>query len=395
LLSRIAIYVATLIMVAILHHPAAALLFLFSDRAPVAFLPDLVPSTWAAEVTPATADAPLSQQGSKPSADTIPGPEKPAAQEPPVDAKQPQLPVTPAKPQEPQPNQGIVDELHSDISRSLLTTAVWLDSFFVDDRAIKEENRSYLRARYEIFYEDRTSPSYKPTVSLRLVLPQLQKKTHLVFSSESNDTLTSSATPASLASERPATTPTGEERNFMGALDYFYRSTLKESVVIRTGALFSHGSPVLFIAPRYRSLIPFDPWSFRFTEEVTWRTDTSWESDTIIDFERSLPRDFFFRTSLSGVWTAKATGYLYYLSFTLRQPLGPAHALDYEWINSFQTRPVGELTDIAYIVRYRHSVWRDWLFFEVAPQVRFPRDRNYDATPGILFKFEMFFGKNA
>jgi hypothetical protein len=31
-------------------------------------------------------------------------------------------------------------------------------------------------------------------------------------------------------------------------------------------------------------------------------------------------------------------------------------------------------------------------FFEISPQARFPRDRNFDITPGILLKVEMFFG---
>jgi hypothetical protein len=64
------------------------------------------------------------------------------------------------------------------------------------------------------------------------------------------------------------------------------------------------------------------------------------------------------------------------------------------WSNSYQTRPIHELTQVALSVAYRHSFWREWLFYEIAPQVRFPRDRNFDVTPGILFRIEMFFGAN-
>jgi hypothetical protein len=80
---------------------------------------------------------------------------------------------------------GLVDMLHREISDRLLTTAVWLDSFFEDERVVKEENRSYIRARYDVFQEERARATYKPTFNVRLSLPQLEYKAHLVVSAES------------------------------------------------------------------------------------------------------------------------------------------------------------------------------------------------------------------
>jgi hypothetical protein len=285
---------------------------------------------------------------------------------------------------------GFVDMLHGGISQGLLTTADWLDSFFADERSVKEENRSYIRASYDVFHEDRSPAVYKPSFDVRLVLPQLQKKTHLVFSAEPAEAVSGSPAPVSTAGTRVAPT---EERNVTTAFQYFFRETVQESFTIRTGARFHSGSPVLFIAPRYRSLIPLQIWNFRFSQEAVYRTDTKWQADTTFDLERKLPHDLFFRTSLAGVWFENTKGYFYSLSGTLRQPLDATHAFQYEWVNSYQTRPVNELAEIALRVRYRQSFWRKWLFFELAPQVRFPRDRNFDATPGVLFRFEMFFGK--
>jgi hypothetical protein len=298
-------------------------------------------------------------------------------------------PETAAKPEDSGTEPGLVDMLHGGISQGLLTTADWLDSFFADERSVKEENRSYIRASYDVFHEDRSPATYKPSFDVRLVLPQLQKKTHLVFSAEPAETV-SGAAPVSTAGAKVAPT---EERNVTTAFQYFFRETVKESFTIRTGARFHSGSPVLFIAPRYRSLIPFHVWNFRFSQEAVYRTDTKWQADTTFDLERKLPHDLFFRTSVAGVWFENTKGYFYSLSGTLRQPLDATHAFQYEWVNSYQTRPVNELAEIALRIRYRQSFWRKWLFFELAPQVRFPRDRNFDATPGVLFRFEMFFGK--
>jgi len=298
---------------------------------------------------------------------------------------------TASNPQAAGQEMGFVDMLHREISQRLLTTAVWLDSFFEDERVLKEDNRSYIRARYDVFHDERSGTVYRPTFNVRLSLPQLEKKAHLVVSAESPEPATTVPPPAGTTSDRIAPT---DERNVTTALNYIIRSTEEENTILRTGAQFRHGSPVLFIAPRYRKFIPLTTWDFRFTQEAVWRTDTGWQVDTLFDLERRLPHEFFFRTSLGGSWIEDTPGYFYSLSFSLRQPIDPKRALDYVWINSYQTRPVYELSEMLFSVRYRQNIWRDWFFFEVAPQLRFPRSENFDGIPGILFRFEMYFGRN-
>jgi len=284
-----------------------------------------------------------------------------------------------------------VDALHGTLSQSILSTATWLDSFFGDERYESEKNESYVRFRYDAFRE-RTSPmEYKPTVDARLVLPQLQKKTHLVLSGEPAVIPAGAPEPAGTPGERLARP---EEQTLSASVHYFFRSTAKESFLARAGMQFHSGSPILFIGPRYRVLFPFTPWDLRFTEDMVWRTDIKWQSVSRFDFERTLLQDLFFRTSAEGIWTQDVDGYIYGLSFLLRQPLDFRRALEYEWINTFQTRPISELEEVDFRVRYRQSIWREWFFFEIAPQCRFPRDHYFHGLPGILFRIEMIFGSN-
>lgn len=288
------------------------------------------------------------------------------------------------------PKQGLVDILHSGISQGLLGSANWLDSFFADERALKEENQSYFFVQYNAFYESRTDPLFRPEYGLRLALPQLQKRTRLVLSAE--PPATTPGDPASTTATGSQVGPT-DERNVTAAVHYLYKTTPEESFIIRGGARVHDRSLEFFAGPRYRWLIHLNPWDFRFTQEVVYRTDTKWQTETIFDLERQLPYDLFFRTGINGTWREEIRGYFYRIGCTLRQPLDAAHAVQYEWVNNYQTRPVHELVEIALRIRYRQSFWRPWLFFEVAPQVRFPRDRDFDMTPGVLFKFEMFFGR--
>ncbi len=287
------------------------------------------------------------------------------------------------------PKMGFIDELHGEISERLLTTATWLDSFFSDDRYIKEENRSYIRVRYDFFKEERSGPTYKPAFDIRLALPQLERKAHVVVSAEPAETPATTPVLPSATTERIGTT----ERNVTTAVHYTLRATAEQNFIVRSGAQFTHGSPALFIAPRYRYFRPLNTWDFRFTQEAIWNTLTRWQVNTVFDLERQLPYELFFRTSVGGSWIETSRGYFYGLSFSLRQPLDAKRALEYEWSNAFQTRPVGELLEVVFRVRYRQSFLREWFFFEIAPQYRFPRDRDYIGTPGILFRIEMFFGR--
>lgn len=397
-------YVTTIALLIVLLQPAAAAVSLTPFKGAFAACPAISGLAWADEDNPG---APAMQQSVPATTPTATAPTPAATLEPqekqtlpagtqapegqqiksPAEKEKPPPPGTPSK-----PGKAItefVDLLHGELSQRILDTAVWMDSFFADERFVKEENHSYVKIRYDIFQEERANITFNPAVDLRLALPELERKTHLVFSAEPAQPAGGANAPVQTAGERFGQS---EQRNLTTAIHYFFRSTAQESFLVRTGVQFSKMSPVLIFEPRYRVLFPFKVWNIRFTQDVLWKTNTSWQTDTRFDFERLLPREFFFRTTIDGVWAARTKGYIYSLSFSLREPLDTTHALDYEWINSYQTRPVGELTEVAFRVRYRHSFWREWLFFEISPQVRFPRDHNFDIVPGILFRLEIFFG---
>jgi hypothetical protein len=290
----------------------------------------------------------------------------------------------------PEEENSIVDKLHGSVSYGFLSTATWLDSFFGDQRYEAEINKSQLKIRFDAFREGSTGMDYRrPDFTLRLVLPQLRQKTHLVISGEPNER--DDATPAQPGGPGTniAQTP---QRNLTTALQYFPVETNRSNFSLRAGVKLHEGNLDILAGPRYRYLIPFDPWALRFTQEFVWSSDQRWQSRTTFDFERTLHNGLFFRMTLEGLWSENVPGYPYALSFLLRQPLDPNRAIQYEWINSFQTHPTNELDEELLVFRYRQRFWRDWLFLEIAPQYRFPRDRSFVATPGILFRLEMVFG---
>jgi hypothetical protein len=285
----------------------------------------------------------------------------------------------------------LFDTLHRSLSQGFLSTATWLDSFFGDERYEAESNRSQLKIRFDAFREDGTGMQYRdPILTLRLVLPQLRKMARLVITGDPNVEVdsTSSAPPGASSSQLQPSTGS----RVTTALQYFPLETARSNLSLRAGVRLHQGRPGALIGPRYRLLIPLNPWDLRFTQEVIWSSENRWQSRTRFDLERPLPRDLFFRSTLEGLWSQNVSGYPYALSFLLRQPLDRDRALEYEWISSFQTSPANILVEELFVFRYRQRFWRDWLFLEIDPQFRYPRDRSFVFTPGILFRIEMVFG---
>jgi hypothetical protein len=282
------------------------------------------------------------------------------------------------------------DTLQADISKNILQSSQWLDSFFYDPRYAAEENLTRAAVRYEGFIENHAHWTFKTRVKLVLILPQLKNKANLVIAGDPNEDSQSQVGKGLLASPAP---DENTRRNTSAALGYLIRSGERRNISAKIGIRYRGGHMVSFVRPHYRRLSRLDNWDLRFTQEFPYWTDTKWSSSTTVDLERPLGDAFFFRASLNGSWFEKLPGYYYGLVFSLSQPLSTTSALSYDLGASFQTGAHDVLQAVAVATRYRQRFWRDWIYFDITPQVRFPRDRRFNAVPGILFGLEVQFGQ--
>ena len=283
----------------------------------------------------------------------------------------------------------IVDVLHASISRGIQGSATWMDSFFGDRRHDIESNRSFIRFRYNVFVEKDSRMFRKPDLQVRVVLPQMRERTHIILAGSPRQGSEFSAV-ESRSDTDGLNGP--EERNASAAVQQTFFESARQNFSIRAGLKLHDNKPVMVLGPQYRILFPVDRWSLRFIEEAIHTSDSGWEARSTVDLERELPRNLFFRASHEWIWRKQVDGYVYAFLFMVGQPISPRKALEYEWVNVFATKPANTLNEVALRARYRQRIWRDWFFFEVTPQYRFPRDRSFKATPGVLFRFDLIFG---
>lgn len=282
-----------------------------------------------------------------------------------------------------------VDAAHEKISTGVLATARWIDSFFADPRVESEVGETLIKVRFSLFAEEDAKVEYDVRTNIRLDLPVLEGRLNLLIAGDPEEeddfqaiTGTEGA-PPELASA---------DDNLSASLRYFLVRTVYRNISLRSGLRLRSGTPTLFLEPRYRQSVPLDHWLFRFTQRAIGLTDGTVGVRTTFDLERELRRDLFFRTTADGSWFSDEDGYFYGLGFSLFQRFTPRRVLMYSWGNSFQTRPSHRLEEIVLSVRYRQQIWRDWLFYEIVPQLSFPRERDFESTPGIFLRLEVLFG---
>jgi len=288
------------------------------------------------------------------------------------------------------PGRSTIDRLHASMTVSANDAARWFDSFFEDERYIAEEATSRIRLRPALLLEEGRAARFRFSLGARINVPRFNRKLKLVLSGEDanlQDSLDSQH--FSAPDNRNA-----DETNI--GFQYILREKDRLNTHLAAGIKIGGNHVVdLFVGPRLRATWGQAPWQLRFTERLRWYTDIGWESRTRLDLERVVAAAWFFRGTLDARLREEDyndSGLRYDISPTLTQKLHNRAAIEYQWNTGFVTRPDYRLEETGLRIRFRKQIWRDWLFYEINPQLVFRNDDDFRATPGIEFRLEASFG---
>lgn len=227
----------------------------------------------------------------------------------------------------------------------------------------------------------------QPRLDLRLKLPKLSSRAHLIIEMEEDSDFNVEDTPTNVYSDHDD----AENSELRAALRWFLREGDTVNVAFDAGGSWDY----LYTSLRVRAIQDFDNWLGRFTNRVRWYTDDGWENRMNYDLETHFNEDFFFRSTTSVNYYETEDGFPHSQIFRLYQVLSSIKAISYETAAYMETKPSYRLSDLQLIVRYRQRFYRDWLVLEVSPRVTFPDDHDYEINPGIIFKLEASFGNNS
>ncbi len=277
-----------------------------------------------------------------------------------------------------------VDYYHETISKGVLRMANRIDQFFADDRILEESDKTQLRMTSSVRYEDGKNLTMRVSLKGRLVMPYLQERLQLFVDTDGRE--------RDIKDELRETSEVSEDdKSLFTGVRYVTRETRRSRVSV-DGGLRWRGGPVPFARVRGRRTLTFDHWAVRFTQLFFWFEDRGFGERTTIDFDRWLDDVHFFRASPSATWSEVSEGVDLRQTFTVFHFMSSDTMVGFDLDVQGHTRPTAKVDKYEATFRWRQRSHRDWMFFEVAPGLSFPRRNDFELTPILTLKLEVLFG---
>ncbi len=274
------------------------------------------------------------------------------------------------------------------LSEKFVSFASGIDRFFGDDRDFQETNKSVLQMSLSAVFEPGGQRKFALQGRAKLSLPVAQRRLHLLLETDPEKNITGNATGE--ATQAPPVRL--DEGNYAAAVRY---QKAEEGVwSFGTDAGVKLRSPLQpFVRARGSYAAPLGEWRLKVVQSVFWFNTIGAGESTQLDFERIVGTAALFRASSNATWLYDKQ------SFDLRQDLTVYHVLNERTALLHQasvigvSQPQSQVTGYVLLTNYRYRLHRDWLFFELNPQLHFPKAQNYRLNPLLLMRLEMLFSK--
>jgi hypothetical protein len=295
-------------------------------------------------------------------------------------------------PAPPQIIENVISELDAPrdyLSGKLVGFVSSIDQFFGDDRHYQETNDS-------VFQIDTTRVTgyggeHKFVVSGRanVRLPIAEKKLHLlVETNPDKNTVTDSK--QNQLQPQPVTQPAAPQ-SIAAALRFVREEAERWHISADAGLKFQGLNTTPFARARTSLAVPAGEWRAKLAETVFWFNTTGAGETTQLDFERTISEPMLLRATSNATWLNNKQ------NFDLRQDLSLFHKLDERTAILYQasvigvSRPQAQVSDYVLLVSYRYRMHRDWMYFDLSPQLHFPRERNFQSSPMLMMRLEILF----
>lgn len=288
------------------------------------------------------------------------------------------------------PESSIFDAVDS--SRDYLSTKVVsyskrIDEFFGDERNFQENNKSVIQVNLTETIEEVGKQTFGFEGQAKLDLPSASKRFQIVLESNPEQ-----KTAGEVNKDQPVATKTvAAPSSYAASLRYVKAEENLWHFSSEAGIKFQFPLDP-FVRARVSYSVPLGIWRLKMAETVFWFNTIGSGETTQFDFERVLSTPVLFRA------TSTATCLVLPQSCDLRQDFSIFHTLNERTALVYQASVIGtnnpKLEETAYVLlmRYRYKLHREWMFFEITPQLNFPRTDEFNLNALLLFRLETLFG---
>jgi len=288
-----------------------------------------------------------------------------------------------------QTNKSIIDKTHHGISVRLIAASQWFDNFFNDPRVDEEPAGTLLRLRGSATRTEGEGMSYKGRVKARLELPNLKNRYHLIFSSEDDDL----KIPTKESTEAVNRVNNRQEEQTSLALQYTKR--------ILDNFVFSHRLSIRIdkgLNPRLRTRARYiqpvtEKSLMSLTQSLFWEYEDGFGQENRIDFDYFIENNFLMRSTATGLYSEVSSGYEWLGMQQALFSFSDKRAITFGAYVRGETQPDNYLTEYVLFTEYRQNILKKWLFYEILPEIKWPREEKFSSVFAITATLEIRFGR--
>jgi len=260
-----------------------------------------------------------------------------------------------------------------------------LDEFFSEDKVFYDSSGSFLQLIQDIHWLENGGVQYNRDIRLKIRLPHTSKKIKLIAQSNAEDRTDDTTSQTSSPSVDKI-----EDKETLAGLEAEIEKSgwgIKPSI----GYRISEREP--YVKLRLSKRFQFKTWSIYLNETPYWFYNKGSGYDTLLEFNNKISNKDLFRAT-SFARRTHETGY-----FELSQSFSVLHTFSDRRAASFYiagfgvSKPTVQTTHYVLGFNYRQKVHKDYLFFEVVPQITYQKENNFNPEHSVLFRIEFIFKK--
>jgi hypothetical protein len=311
-----------------------------------------------------------------------------------VPAASPAVDPTSAEPgKKPNAISTTVDKTHEGFERNILEQVIRLDNFFGNVKTENQQKTEYqLRWRNSLRVEQGGQVKFGTTLRANVQLTRINERLHLVVFGENEPEPFSSSLP-----EDPGNP--GFDRNSPSLrivnteLRYDFIRTPLLGIFLGAGVRLII-PPESFVRSRFQYTYRIsDVALLRCTETLFVKKFEGVGETSEIDLERLLNRKTLLRWSNTGTVSYDIKGMEWGSELSLIRELSPRSGITLAGGVYGTTRTNVVVENYRMFARYRRNFLRSWLFYELEPEISWPRgaDGSFPASLALTFRMEVVF----
>ena len=278
-----------------------------------------------------------------------------------------------------------IDIGHDQIEERVNLFVDWVDEFFGSERVFEETRDNYVKLSIGKVIEEGGKVNNANKLSAQINLPRTEDRLKLLITSEpETDEIAGNLQPR----ETLSGVNTNNEQST--ALRFVARETPVWNIHADLGVRYQSGVDP-FGRFRVRRTVVLTPWTLHFAETLFWYDSLGRGETTHVDFERPVNHKFLFRATTEATWRDQTDYFDLVEALMFLHRVSDRRSVIYQASAFGVTEPVQHVTDYLLGVRFRQLIHRDWLFFEINPQINYPKELHFKAVPTLTLKLDIIF----